>query len=405
MLTLSFSQNPESGTVGRLVHFTGTMSVGDESLGFGDGLDVTEPVRKAMLIKRSCYIYQKFERSSMSVKKDRIGGGETRTTTHEVVEDWTPQGPQPATLPNTGETNTRGFWDQLRVAVGTSSSPQTAKSTLPANMPPEIASQLGLFDASLPPHNFQVSQHARVGEFKLSDSLVVDHPQVFSTDLVAMPNHLIPSSVVGCSSLQKGSDNVLRTFAEGSTPQNGDVKVVYEYAEDGFDCSFVVEQIATTASTDETDEEQPLTSNAKYGMEKAHAIGNCSSDLGEIWMVRRGVHDLDSMIDMAAEDEGKVVKLIRVVAFAVLCAGWVMLFAPFLTALEVLPILGSLGRFAVFLMALIVSLLCCGTFTTLAYIRFRPLLGTLLLLVIGGTWGIVAWRLNIAVEDGGEEEA
>ena len=77
------------------------------------------------------------------------------------------------------------------------------------------------------------------------------------------------------------------------------------------------------------------------------------------------------------------------------------LFSPFTTALQVLPILANLGYFAVVLTALIVGTTCCCTITLLAYFRYRPLLSTLLLLVAGGIWALVVWRLDEAVDEGG----
>jgi hypothetical protein len=108
------------------------------------------------------------------------------------------------------------------------------------------------------------------------------------------------------------------------------------------------------------------------------------------------------MIEMAKEEEAMTVKLIRVVGWILLCVGWVMLFSPFLTALQVLPLLSQLGYFAVVLVALIVSALCCCTVMILAYIRYRPMMAGGLLVVALGIWGIVAWRLDIAADTGGE---
>ena len=96
--------------------------------------------------------------------------------------------------------------------------------------------------------------------------------------------------------------------------------------------------------------------------------------------------------------------MLRILGWALLCASWAMLFSPFTAALSVLPLLGGIGNAAVFVVALITSLLCCGTVTLLAYIRYRPMLASVLLLLAGGIWGIVIWRLNIAAEEGGTAE-
>lgn len=398
-----FSEAPSEDYVGRLVHFVGEVNVDDAALDFGGpalgGLNVSTPVPRAVVMKRTCYIYQKFEDSANSTKRNMVGGGETRTTSYTLREDWTPMGPQPETLQNLpGEMNSRGIWDGLIAAAGPGSG--NVDATIAA-LPEGLAEKMGLFDSNQAPHSEVVSPVAHVGGFGLSRDIVANNPTVFSRALSGVPAAFLPEKVDGCAGLTKGSDNVLRTFPEGQEPQNGDCKVVYEYADDGFECSFVVQQISAKSD---------IEANAEFGVDKfdivdEHCFGKWNNELGEIWMVRKGRFELDEMVKMAKQDEQKVVKLIRIVAWVLLCAGWVMLFSPFTTALQVLPILSQLGYFAVVLTALIVSCLCCVTVTLLAYIRYRPLLAFSLLALAGGIWGIVIWRLNEAVEEGGDEEA
>lgn len=110
------------------------------------------------------------------------------------------------------------------------------------------------------------------------------------------------------------------------------------------------------------------------------------------------------MIDMAKADEATMTKIVRVVGWIAMCAGWVMMFSPFTTALSVLPVLGDLGNFAVFLVAFIVSCTCCLTVMTVAYIRYCPFVAILLLGVSLGIWAICAQRLHTASEEGGSDE-
>lgn len=109
------------------------------------------------------------------------------------------------------------------------------------------------------------------------------------------------------------------------------------------------------------------------------------------------------MLDMAKEEEKAMTKVIRIGVWALLCAGWIMLFAPLLTTLQVLPLLSKIGFFAVVVVAVPVSLLCCATIMLLAYMRYRPVITGALLVVALGIWGIVAWRLNYASEVSAEE--
>ena len=125
---------PSDENTGQLVHFVGKVSVDEDGLELHPGpLNITAPLPKALVMKRTCMIYQKFEQASQQVKNDVIGAGQTTTTTFTVREDWTPNGPQAERLPHlTEETNSRGIWDEL---VGNSGTPETAKpSPSPANL-------------------------------------------------------------------------------------------------------------------------------------------------------------------------------------------------------------------------------------------------------------------------------
>jgi Transmembrane protein 43 len=410
------SNTPSNENVGRLVHFTGNVTVGGSALDLGekDGpLNVAKPVPNAIVLKRTCFIWQKFEIATQSTQKDRLGGGETRTTTYSLKEDWTALGPQ-KDCPHLNEINSRGVWDRILAVTGGAEEatsgpppPEQMEGNKPfpmmrhlqqGPMPLEMAQLLGLYNPKKPPQAMSVSHAARVGEFFLSEKAIMTNPAVFLSSAAPVPTEYIPDVVPECEHLQKGSDNILRTFPEGSEPQNGDCKVVYEYVPAEFDASFVVAQTAGIPK-------EAKECGAKFGIDEAPVTGRCNTDLGQIWMVRKGNHNLYEMLDMAKEEESKLTMMIRVIGWALLCAGWVMLFSPFLTALEVLPLLSQLGYFAVVLAALIVSFMCCCTIMIVAYMRYRPVITGGLLIVALGIWGIVAWRLNIAAETGGDTPA
>lgn len=164
--------------------------------------------------------------------------------------------------------------------------------------------------------------------------------------------------------------------------------IKYEYVADGFDASFIVQQVLA-----ESDPETGVPSH-KFSLDKQRVIdekccGKMSDDLGVIWMVRKGRHDLYDMIKMAKEDEKMVTKLLRVVCWVLLVAGWMMLFSIFTTLLSTLPILGALGNAAFFVVALIIGTVCCCGVTALAYVRYRPLLALAILAVAGAICGII----------------
>ena len=53
-------------------------------------------------------------------------------------------------------------------------------------------------------------------------------------------------------------------------------------------------------------------------------------------MVRAGRHDLKEMITMAKEDEKALTKVLRILCWILLVAGWMMLFSIFTTLLSTL---------------------------------------------------------------------
>ena len=392
----------------RLVHFTGTVQVNTQDIGDklqddddDDKLNVIQPVPKALLVRRTVYIYQKFQVAQQSVEQDRLGGGETRTTTYSVRQDWTPRGPQPETLEHVeGETNSRGLWDELVQASGsntTAAATTTGTTITTENAPAGLAEMLGLHNPQEPPHRQTIARTAHVGGFGLSPAVILAHPRAFLDNVQPVPVEYLPEPNDAVPGLQKGTDNILRTYSEEQGPQNGDIKVVYEYVPDGFDCSFLVRQIADTES-----------GNTKFGVGQCHAVqehclGQWNTDLGDVWIIQKGSHNVEDMIVTAKQEEAAMNKILRLVGWFALLAGWIMLFSPFVTALEVLPILSKLGYFAVVLVALLVSVLCCGTVTLLAYFRYRPLLSGSLLALAFGIWGIVIWKLDQAADEGESE--
>ena len=391
-----YSTEPNDENIGSLVHFTGPVQVGDTTLDLPKFLNLSTPLYKAFLIKRTCYIYQKFEVQTSA--HNNVGGSQTRT--FEVQQDWTFMGPQrPQLQHNSGETNSRGIWDSIVVAAG--GSPNQPAEENPME---EMAAKMGIMvNPNKAPHALVVSPQAHVGAFNVSSEVVLENLQEFTSEggLIPVPAAYLPDSVEGCPGLMKGSDNVLRTFPEGQQPQNGDCKIVYEYVIDDFDCSFIVKQTKLSSSDVETGgapEEEAAKDVANFGMEKSHAMGKCKNEIGDIWMVRKGTHNLEDMVEMAQTDEKNTMKIMRILCWIGLFAGWCMIFAPLITVLSVLPILAALGNFAVALCGLIVSLTCCCTIMTLAYFRYRPIITSGLLAISLGIWGIIIWRGNVAAD-------
>jgi hypothetical protein len=320
-------------------------------------------------------------------------------------------GPQ-KDCPHIGETNSRGVWDQIMAVTGGSqeatTSPTPPTDPAAANqhamnakfgaamqaqgpMPLEMAQAMGLYDPNKLPQAMKVSDAVRVGEFYLTEKILLGNPAVFTSGAVPVPTECVPESVPGCEFLFKSSESTLQSFPTGQQPQNGDVKIVYEYVPSEFPASFIVAQTAYVP-------DNVKETGAKYGVDQAAVTGRCNNDLGQIWMVRKGTHNLHEMLEMAKEDESKVTNIIRMVGWVVLCAGWIMFFSPLTTVLQVLPILSQLGYFAVVLASLVISCLCCCTVMIIAYLRYRPVITSALLGLVLVIWGLCFWQWNKAAE-------
>ena len=394
-VTVDNADLPSDDHVGQLVYFTGNVTVDDNAveLSPGSALNITSPLEKALVIKRTCLIYQKMEHADQNVKNDMVGGGQTTTTTYSVKEDWLPMlGPE--TLPHLpDEHNSRGVWDELIAASG----PEEPVDTPAAEMPPELAALLAAANPAKAPNGITVSPAAHVGGFGLSKDVIMSHPAVFLAEWTPVPADYIPDVIEGLPELRKDRYGNLTTVEEGEQPTNGDVMIKYEYASDGFDASFVVEQILF-----DSDLEKGMSSQ-KYGVSKAPVIddkccGKIHDDLGVIWMVRRGTLGLSEMIDMAKEDEATLTKILRIICLALIIGGWAMLFSIFSTLLHTLPILGTLGDFAIFIVALILGCTCfCGV-TAVAYIRYRPALAIGILAVAAAITAVCFTQLGKAAD-------
>lgn len=393
------SEFPTDEDTGELVYFVGQVSVDDDALDLKSGaLNISSPLTKALVIKRTCSIYQKFEQAAQQTKNDMIGAGQTTTTTYSIKEDWTPMGPQGPLEHFPNDSNSRGIWDELVREDGASEAPAApAALNLPPNLPPEMAALLQQVDLNQSPHCISVSKSAHVGGFGLSRDIIMSEKAVFQSNWMQVPAELIPDHIESLPELRKDRYGNLTTVEEGDQPTNGDVMIKFEYIADGFDASFIVQQVLLDADPEAGMPE------FKFGVDKQNVhdekcCGKITDDLGVIWMVRAGRHDLKEMISMAKEDEKNITKILRIVCWILLVAGWMMLFSIFTTLLSTLPILGALGGAAFFIVSLIVGTVCCCAVTAVAYFRYRPFITTIILAIAGGIAGIIIWRLNDANE-------
>lgn len=389
---------PSDDNIGHLVHFVGTVSVGNDApIDFHSSvLNITAPLPKALVIKRTCMIYQKFEQSSSQTKNDTFGGGRTTTTTYTVKEDWTIR-PQPERLEHLpGETNSRGIWDELVSHSGTpESAPAITQTTPLPNLPPQFASLLTQGDLTKAPHALSISKAAHVGGFALTKEAIMSEQATFQSVWMPVPADLIPSEIEALPEMRKNRYGDLTSVEEGDQPVNGDVLIKYEYVADGFDASFIVQQVLA-----DSDPETGLMPSSKFSVDKGRVIDEKAcfkDDLGVIWMVRLGRHDLYDMIKLAKEDEAMITKVLRIICWVMLVAGWSMIFSLLPQLLGMFgSIFSKIAGIAFFIVGLVAGTTCCCAFTALAYIRYRPVISFLILAVSGSIAGIIVWQIRSA---------
>lgn len=75
---------------------------------------------------------------------------------------------------------------------------------------------------------------------------------------------------------------------------------------------------------------------------------------------------------------------IRVVGFFMMVFGIYLFFSPVYEILEILPLLSSVGKFVVFVFALLVSIPICSLIIMLAWIFYRPMIALIFLFIIIG---------------------
>jgi hypothetical protein len=207
------------------------------------------------------------------------------------------------------------------------------------------------------------------------------------------------------------------------TPEIGTVRVAFTEVPDGFGVSIAAtatrlggawgaeeeEDIENAAALVETqgDESTPLKSgsgddfespkankvSAKMGLGKIETKDESwfcpvpAYRMGDLWLMSRGVMTLKQLAAKKRNAENCGTWLVRAGGTCLLILGWTLLFSPIYTALEVLPFLGEIGYAIIFPIAIFFGLLCFCITCGVAYISYRPVLISLLLL---GALAIVA---------------
>ena len=96
---------------------------------------------------------------------------------------------------------------------------------------------------SAAPHSVAIAKSAHVGGFGLTEDIIKSEPAVFQSEWFPLPVECVPDAIEELPELRKDRYGNLTTVEEGDQPTNGDVMIKYEYCADGFDTSFIVQQV------------------------------------------------------------------------------------------------------------------------------------------------------------------
>lgn len=105
------------------------------------------------------------------------------------------------------------------------------------------AALLQKVDLTTAPHDIVVSTAAHVGGFRLTNDVIMTEESVFQSEWMPLPAEMVPDEIGSLPELRKDRYGNLTTVEEGDQPKNGDVMIKYEYVVDGFDASFIVQQV------------------------------------------------------------------------------------------------------------------------------------------------------------------
>ena len=210
------------------------------------------------------------------------------------------------------------------------------------------------------------AEQARAGAFTLETAVLnglnADRPLELTTAHAEAASKALSRAV----SL---SDGALYVGANPATPAVGDMRIRYRIAPQGMTISVVGAQSGKTI--------QPYPTKAG----------------GTILMVRDGTVSAEQMFDQARSGNKTLAWVLRGVGFAVLIAGFGLLFAPLGVIADVLPIAGTIVRTGTGFVAGVAGL-AIGTLTiAVAWLFHRPLLSVVLAAAVAAlVYGVMRWR-------------
>ena len=204
------------------------------------------------------------------------------------------------------------------------------------------------------PSSTQTAKDVKIGSFDLSKSLV--------SKINAYDKFLLDTSKEipeGISDKIKIHDGGFYFGSDPLSPNIGDQKISFE---------IVAPQTVSLVSQQASRSFEPFLSKTGKKLE----------------LLKAGVFSADAMFEAAQSSNATMTWILRLVGFGIMFFGVSMVLRPLSVLADVLPFLGNLVGAATGLVALLIAGIGSLLVIAISWIVFRPLLGIILILAVGG---------------------
>jgi hypothetical protein len=220
--------------------------------------------------------------------------------------------------------------------ISSSNFKKSANHTNPASMPYESTTYK--------------AKNVSLGSYSLSPSLISGINKSETLDVDTLPSHL--------TNVQIHNNGYYIGF-NPQTPAVGDVRITYKV---------VKPQIVSVVSK-----------------QNGHTFESFVTSSGEtIQLIQEGTHSAANMFQSAQSANSMMTWAFRALGFLMMLIGLNMFFKPFSVMADVLPILGDFVAMGTGLLSFLISAISALITICIAWFVYRPILGVILLVVIGG---------------------
>lgn len=339
---------------GSLIHATAMATTTDSLVDDVFGIGVN-----AISLSRDVEYYQYVEHSE-TVKKDKVGGAEEETTTYTYKKEWTRSVVNSANFKDPDYQNVNMVLKQYDDNSWTAENVTFGAYTLPENMIRMIGGAQAL-DANIS-DDVLSDIDTEIGNLYGSATSKIVAKAEEAVEEAVNDSNATDSKVAEDKRYEyvHTSGNTLYIGKNPNSPQVGDVRITFKY-------------IA---------QPQKISLIAKVS---GNSFTSFKADNGETFLrVQSGEHSMEEMFQAAQDENTLWTWILRVVGILVVCGGLRGLFGFIETLLKVLPFLSNIFAFGVGIVCNVVGFVWSLLIIALAWIFYRPLIGIIILVVIGG---------------------